>query len=372
MKHPAAAERVRELVRKEFLQLKRDHRLRVMIIVAPVIQLLVFGYAVSTDVRNTALFVVDHDGTRTSRELVESFTAAGYFRLVGRSERSGDLVRALNGGRAVVGLEIPAGFARDLRGGGGAKVQLLVDGTNSNVATVAKGYGERIVQAFAVRSAGGNVPAVVDLRDRAWYNPALESRNYNVPAVVGALVLLVCLLLTSLAVVREREIGTLEQLMVSPVRPAELIAGKAIPFAIIGLIDLVLVTTVAILWFDIPFRGNFAVLLLASVLYLMSALGVGLLVSTVSATQQEAFMSSFLVFMPTILLSGFMFPVTSMPPAFQAVTLINPMRHYLEIVRAVFMKGVGLEVLWPQFATLTVIGGTILTLAAGRFRKRVS
>jgi ABC-2 type transport system permease protein len=371
VRHPPAVERVRELVRKEFLQLRRDPRLRFMIIVAPMIQLLVFGYAVSTDVRETALFVVDHDGTRTSRELVESFTSAGYFRLVGRSARSGDLVQALDHGRAVVGLEIPPGFSRDLRGGGGANVQLLVDGTNSNVATVAKGYGERIVQAFAARAAGVAAAGAVDLRDRAWYNPALESRNYNVPAVVGALVLLVCLLLTSLAVVREREIGTLEQLMVSPLRPAELIAGKAIPFAIIGLIDLILVTTVAILWFDVPFRGNFAVLLLASVLYLLSALGIGLLVSTVSATQQEAFMSSFLVFMPTILLSGFLFPVTSMPPVFQAVTLINPMRHYLEIVRAVFLKGVGLEVLWPQHLALAVIGATILRLAAGRFRKRL-
>jgi ABC-2 type transport system permease protein len=359
------------MVRKEFLQVRRDPRLRRVILVAPMVQLLVFGYAVSTDVRNTALFLVDHDGSVASRELTDALVASGYFRVAGGSERPGDLVAALDRGRAVLGMEIPAGFERGLRNGESPAVQILVDGTNSNVATVAMGYAERIVQDFTAREAGLPAASAIDLRDRAWFNPDLDSRNYNVPGVVGALVLLICLLLTSLAVVRERELGTLEQLMVSPLRPAELVAGKAIPFALIGLLDLVLVTTVAIFWFDVPFRGSFLDLFLASVLYILSALGVGLLLSTVSKTQQEAFMGSFLIFMPTLLLSGFMFPVTSMPPVFQHLTRVNPVRHYLEIVRAVFLKGAGIEVLWPQYLALLVLGVGLLGLAAGRFRKRL-
>jgi len=253
---------------------------------------------------------------------------------------------------------------------------VLVDGTNSNIATVALGYAERIVQthgaALATEWTGRGVPpAALDVRERAWYNPDLASRNYNVPAVVGTLMTLICLLLTALAVVREREIGTLEQLMVSPLRPAELIAGKTIPFALIGLFDLALVTTLAILWFRIPFKGSLAVLLAASVLFLLSALGIGLFISTISSTQQEAFMATFLTFMPTILLSGFMFPVSSMPLFFRWLTVLNPLRHYLEIVRGVFLKGAGLPALWPQFLALGLMGAGILTFAASRFRKRI-
>lgn len=370
-----SGERIREMVKKELRQLFRDPRLRRVIFVAPVIQLIVFGYAVSTDIRNTPTFVVDQDGTRASRDLVEAFTASGYFRVVGRSLRPADLVRALDHGTAIVGLVIPAGYAGDLAEGR-AKVQVLLDGTNSNTATVARGYAERIVLAHGLavgpaRSAGspGATPPV-DLRARAWYNPDLASRNYNVPAVVGAIILLVCLLLTSLAIVREREIGTLEQLRVSPLTPGELILGKTIPFAAIGLVDLALITAVALFWFGIPFRGSALLLLLASILYLLSALGVGLLISTISRTQQEAFMAAFLVFMPTILLSGFMFPITSMPKLFQWLTLANPMRHYLEVVRGVFLKGAGPEALWPQLLALAVMGTGILWLAATRFRRQ--
>lgn len=396
MRLPDGFERVWEMVRKEFRQIFRDPRLARIIFVAPIIQLVIFGYAVSTDVRNTSTFVVDHDKTRASRELIEAFVASGYFRVVGRSNRSADLIRAMDHGDAIVGVEIPAGFSTALRDGTGAQVQLLLDGTNSNTATVAKGYAERIVQSYGARMGSVTlVPAaasepgereqaaralpvevarvfpIIDLRERAWFNPDLASRNYNVPAVVGMIILLVCLLLTSLAVVREREIGTLEQLMVSPLTRGELIAGKTIPFAIIGLADMMVVTAVALLWFRVPFEGNFLMLLTASILYLLSGLGVGLLVSTVSNTQQEAFMTTFLIFQPTILLSGFMFPVSSMPEVFQWLTLVNPVRHYLEIVRGIFLKGTGLEALWPQYLTLLVMGVGILWFAALRFQKRV-
>lgn len=352
-------ERVFEMVRKELRQIFRDPRLSRVIFIAPIIQLLAFGYAVSTDVRNVSTLVVDHDRTQASRELVEAFTASGYFRILGFAERPADAVRALDRGDAVLVVVIPQGFGSGRR----SRVQLLLDGTNSNLANVARGYAERIVLSRA------ELPdPAVELRSRAWFNPGLESRDYNVPAVIGALLMLICLLLTSLAVVREREMGTLEQLLVSPLRPIELILGKILPFALIGLVDLGLVTAVALLWFRIPFRGNPLLLVLGTVLFLLPALGLGLLISSISNTQQEAFMSAFLVFLPTILLSGFMFPVASMPEGFQVLTLFNPLRHYLEIVRALFLKGAGIEALWRQFLALLGIGVLLLWLAARRFR----
>ncbi len=364
-------ERVFEMVRKELRQVFRDPRLKRVIFVAPIVQLLVFGYAVSTDVRNTSTLVVDGDRTRASRELVDAFTASGYFRIVGISERPADLLRALDHGDAALGVVIPPGFSRDLSESR-AQVQLLFDGTNSNLATVARGYAERIVQSYGASRApspiSDQLSPAVDLRSRAWFNPELASRTYNVPAVIGALLLLLCLLLTSLAVVREREIGTLEQLLVSPLEPGELILGKSLPFALIGLVDLGLVTAVAIFWFRVPLRGSLLLLLAASVLFILSALGLGLLISSISNTQQEAFMAAFLVFLPAMLLSGFMFPVGSMPPVFQTMTLLNPLRHYLEIVRALFLKGAGLEALWHQYLALLAMGTGLLWLAARRFR----
>ncbi|HZM17189.1 MAG TPA: ABC transporter permease [Candidatus Krumholzibacteria bacterium] len=369
---PPALERIGVLVRKEFRQVFRDPRMLRVIFVAPVVQLIVFGYAVSTDVRHTRTFVVDHDRSAASRALVDVFAASGYFDIVGGSPHPEDLVRALEHGKVTVGLEIPVGFAADLRSPQGTEVQLVLDGTNSNTATVAQGYAERILQAWGVRTAGAAGRMPVDLRARAWYNPDLASRNYNVPAVVGVIMMLVCLLLTALAVVREREIGTLEQLMVSPLRPLELVVGKSLPFGIVGLIDVVVISSVARLWFHVPFTGNPWLLLGASVLYLGSGLGLGLLLSTVSKTQQEAFLASFLFFMPIMLLSGFLFPVQSMPAVFQWLTMLNPVRHYLEIVRGIFLKDAGVVDLWRQLLTLFVLGVGLLSLAASRFRKTLA
>ncbi len=365
-----SVQRIREMVRKEFLQLFRDPRMWRIIFIAPLIQLVIFGYAVSTDIKLISTFVVDNSRTQESRDLLDALTASGYFKVSGRSQRPADVVRALDHEDALVGLVIPVGFAEQLHSGNGAIVQLLLDGSQSNSATVAQGYAERIVQDFGQRYARGATLAV-DLRERAWFNPNLASRNYNVPAVAGAIIFLVCLLLTSLAIVREREIGTLEQLMVSPLSAVELIAGKTIPFAIIGLFDVLVVTVAALFWFQVPLAGSFPLLLFASLLFILSSLGIGLLISTVSKTQQEAFMTSFLVFMPTILLSGLMFPISSMPALFQWLTLINPMRHYLDIVRGIFLKGAGIAPLWPQYLTLAVIGSVVLIFAASRFRKQV-
>ncbi len=363
-------ERILELVRKEFRQVLRDPRMRGIIFVAPVIQLLVFGYAVSTDVKNTSLYVVDQDRTEASRSVADAMTSGGWFRIVGRSGDPRDLVSALDHGDAVAGVVIPTGFSRDLDRGA-ARVQVILDGSNSNVATVARGYAERILREWGLARGGIDLKAALDVRERAWFNAGLSSRDYNVPGVTGLIIFMICLMLTALAIVREREAGTLEQLMVSPVRRFELILGKSIPFALIGLFDLALVTIVAFAWFGIPFRGSPPALLLASVLYILSGLGIGLFISTISSTQQEAFMGTFLVFLPAILLAGLMFPVRSMPKIFQIITLANPIRHYLVIVRSIFLKGSGIEALWPHYAALAIIGFSIFAFATARFEKRL-
>ncbi|HUF75487.1 MAG TPA: ABC transporter permease [Longimicrobiales bacterium] len=364
--------RVSCMVRKELRQLLRDDKTKRVIFVSPIIQLILFGYAVNTDVRNVATALVDHDRTPESRQLVDALTASGYFRIATRSDRPSDVGRALDHGDAVVGLEIPAGYAEDLAAGRSAAVQLLVDGTNSNTATVAQGYAARIVQqlgAELVAASGGPAAApAIDLRARAWFNPSLESRVYNVPAVIGVIVLLMCLMLTSMAVVREREVGTLEQLLVSPLSAGELMLGKTLPVAGIALVQMTLVTTVALLWFDVPLRGSVPTLLLAAALFILAGLSFGLFVSTISATQQEAFLAMFLFLLPAIILSGFLYPIDTMPEAFQTLTLANPLRHFLEIVRGIFLRGAGIRELWVQFAVLTGMAAAGLALATRRFR----
>jgi len=371
-----SVERLLRLVQKELRQMLRDPRSRRMLFVGPIFQLLIFGYAVNTDVRHASTFVVDEDKTADSRALIDVLTATGYFDVTQRGDRPSDILRALDRGSALVALDIPRGFSRDLANGD-ASVQLLVDGSTANTANVALGYASQIISRYALTKGatiaarmGTPIPTGgVDFRVRAWYNPNLESRMYNVPAVMGNLVMMMSLLLTALAVVRERELGTLEQLMVSPLRPTELILGKTIPGALVALVDMALITAMALWWFNVPFRGSFLVLGFASLLFILTGLGAGLLISTISATQQEAFMSMFLFFLPAMMLSGMMFPVENMPQALQYLTLLNPIRHYLVIVRGVFLRGAGWTVLAPQMAALAVIGGTVLTFATGRFRK---
>lgn len=361
--------RVLRMVRKELRQALRDVRMRGVIFAAPVIQLVVFGYAVSTDVREVPTWVVDRDGSTASRALVDRITAGGYFTVTGRSARSDDLTRALEDGRALVGLELPAGYGADLAAGRGAAVQILVDGTDSNRGNIALSYLLRMVQqetAPVGPAAGG-----VTLAARAWYNPALESQVYNVPAVLGLLLLLITMLLTALSVVREREMGTWEQLVVSPIRPRELMLGKTLPVALIGLVDLVLVSLVAVFWFDIPIRGQPLALLAAAIPFILSGLALGLLISTLSNTQQEAFMSMFLILIPALIFSGFMFPIASMPEPFQWVTQLNPARHFLVVIRGVFLKGTGFGDHVVEYAALwsMALGG--LWVAVRRFRVMV-
>lgn len=372
--------RLRQIVRKELRQMLRDPRARRVMFVAPVMQLLLFGYAVTTDVRNAPMFVVDHDRSATSRDLIVALTASGYFQVAGTGERSSDISGALDNGDVLMGVEIPQGFAADIASGKPAAVQVLVDGTTANTANVALGYVTQIISRFGLargaavisRSGPAPSPGGVDFRARAWYNPNLESRVYNVPAVMGTIMMMMALLLTSLAVVREREIGTLEQLMVSPLKPAELILGKTLPVVLVAFVQLALVTALALLGFGIPFRGSFFVLIVASLCYILSGLGIGLLISTVSNTQQEAFMSMFFFFLPAIMLSGFMFAVENMPVALQYLTLLDPIRHYLVIIRGIFLRGAGWEILYPQILVLLVMGIAVLWFATTRFHKTTS
>jgi ABC-2 type transport system permease protein len=370
----ASAVRIHALLRKELRQLFRDPKTKRIIFISPILQLMLFGYAVTTDVHNVDTFLIDRDRTPESRALVDAIVAGGYFRIVDRSDRSADMAAALDAGHATIGLEIPTGFAVDLAAARSPAVQVLVDGTNSNTGTVAQGYITRIVQDFGAdwtRRKAGTPDGGIDLRVRAWYNPGLASRVYNVPAVIGALLLLMSLLLTALAVVRERELGTLEQLMVSPLTPGELMLGKTIPVAIIAFIDLALICTVAILWFDIPFRGTVPALVLASLLYILASLGIGLFISTISHTQQEAFMSMFLILLPALILSGFLYPIHTMPEFFQLLTLLNPVRYFLEIVRAMFLKGSGIADLWPQYLVIATMAAAVLRLATWRFNRTI-
>jgi ABC-2 type transport system permease protein len=369
--------RIRELVRKEWRQMFRDPRMKQLIFVSPIVQLVVFGYAVNTDVRYAPLLFVDQDGTAQARGLADALEASTEFRIIRGDGTSRAAARALDRGDALVVVEVPPQFASNLGSGRPVEVQLLVDGTHSMSANLARGAAALIIENYVQHGGLQGGPPIqarggLEIRPQAWYNPDLKSRVYNVPAVAGVLLMLMALLLTSMAVVRERELGTLEQLMVSPLTPGELILGKTIPVALVAVLQLVLVITVARLWFAVPFRGSPLILLFGAVLYILSGLGIGLLISTVSRTQQEAFMAMFLVFLPAMLLSGFMFPVASMPVVFQYITLLNPIRHFLEIVRGVFLRGAGLEMLWPQFLALALLAAALLTAASWRFRKRLS
>jgi len=364
--------RIRVLVQKELRQLFRDQKMKRMMFGAPIIQLLLFGYAVNTDVRNVRTVVVDQDRTVESRLLQEALTASGYFRIVSVAEDAEAIERALDGSTSTMGLQIPPGFTRDLRGGKAAAVQVLIDGTSSNTATVAQGYAGGIIQNFAAKQAeelGATLQGGIDLRTRAWYNPDLSSRVYNVPGVIGLLLLLMALLLTALSVVRERELGTLEQLMVSPINPKELMLGKTVPVLVVCLVDLALITAVAILWFHIPLRGPVGALVLASFLYITAGLGAGLFISTISRTQQEAFLTMFLFLLPGIILSGFMYPIDTMPEVFQHLTLLNPVRYFMEMVRGIFLKGQGVRELWIQYLVLAGMSLATIYGASRRFRK---
>ncbi|MBI5814082.1 MAG: ABC transporter permease [Nitrospinae bacterium] len=368
-------ERIRMMVVKEFIQVFRDTRMKFFIFGAPILQTIVFGYAVTLDVNNVATAVCDMDRSYESRELVRRMESSGYFRIVDHAVSPDGAQRVMEKGNATLAVIVPSGFSKDIkRTGEPATVQLLADGTDSNSATIAIGYASLIISGYSAQMGAGAVkvrPAIVDLKVRAWYNPELRSRNYNVPGVIAIIVMLISLLLTSMAVVREKEIGTMEQLMVTPLKPVELILGKTIPFAMIGFADMFFVTAVAVHWYQIPIKGSILLLTFFTAIYLLSSLSLGLFLSTIAKTQQQAMMATFLIFAPAVLLSGFMFPVVNMPGPVQIATLANPLRHFLVLIRGVFLKGMGLDTLWPNALALFALGCVFMTLATMRFKKKL-
>ncbi|MGP0083963.1 MAG: ABC transporter permease [Steroidobacteraceae bacterium] len=371
--------RIIPIVVKEFIELKRDKGARFLLVVPPIIQMLLFGYAATFEVHHVSTSVLDLDHSQESRELIARFTSSNRFDIVKVAQSQREINETIDSSYAAVALIVHAGFAELLRKGQGAPLQVIVDGTNSNTALIALGYINTIATGFAqdyatdlaqrVQGAQGMRQVQVTVEQRPWFNPDLNGRWFFVPGVIGTLTLVTIVNLTAFAVVREREVGTLEQIMVSPIRPAEFIFGKTIPFFIVGLGEVALVVAVGVLWFQIPFVGSAFVLLLGTALYLLSTLALGLLISTVCTTQQQAFSTNFFVLNPFFILSGFSFPISSMPQVLQWFTYINPLRYYLVVIRGTLLKGVGVSVLWPDFAAMAILALVLLTLSILRFRK---
>ena len=371
--------RIYHLLLKEFLQLRRDKSARFRLLIPPIIQMLLFGYAATFEVFNVATVILDQDHSQESRALVADFIHSSRFKLIAVAASRQQVQDAVESSSVQVGVVVPPGFAALLRKGQAAPLQVLVDGTNSNTALIALGYVGQIAGSFgqgyaldlAQRTgrALGRPLVHVQLQERYWYNPNLNSRWFFIPGLIGTLTLITIVNLTAFAIVREREVGTLEQIMVTPIRPIEFIIGKTLPFFLIGLFEVAIVAVFGMLWFDVPFKGNPLVLMLGTSLFLLSTLAIGLLISTVCKTQQQAFSSNCFVLNPMFILSGFSFPISSMPDALQWLTYLDPLRYFLVIIRATYLKGVGLDVLWPQMAGLAALGFTLFALAVLRLHK---
>jgi ABC-2 type transport system permease protein len=369
--------RIREIVRKEFIQIRRDRALRRMVLLMPLVQLLIYGYVVATEIRALPMVVLDHSASSESQRLVDRFVASGYFAIEGYVPSLRDVEQHLNSGQSMFALVIPTDYARDVRRGVLARVQLLVDGTNSNTATIALGYAGGVIGAEnaallkrnLARKGIRKIEAGIREEPRVWFNPSLRAINYMVPGIICVLLMEMMVPLTAFSVVRERERGTIEQLMVTPLRAGEVLAGKTVPYILIGLMDAVIILTAGTLWFGVPVPGNILSLFVGTLLFIVVALSLGIFVATVVDTQQQAALSAQFVLVPNILLSGFMFPIESMPEGMQWFTTILPMRYFLVIVRGIMMKGLGLMDLWDQVIPLAALGVLIFSISWLRFRR---
>lgn len=358
-------DRIRVLVRKEFLQVLRNPRMRVLLVVPPVMQLMIFGFAANLDIENARIAFFDRDNTPLSRSLRAAFDASPYFEVAEDIDTEAQLQHSLDSGKVLAAIRVLPGFARDVARGSQAQVQVLVDGTNSNNASIVSGYANRLIGGF-LQNSSQNLTET-----RVWFNPELKSRYYFIPGVAMNILTIITMMLTALALVREREIGTMEQLMVSPLAPSELIIGKTLPFVVIGFVQFFLILAVAKLVFSVPIRGSIPLLIVAVALYLLTTLGSGVLISTISKTQQQAVLSVFLYFMPVFMFSGFTFPVRNMPPGVRWIADINPQRYFIDILRGVFLKGSGIDVLWEPMAILALIGILVLGTSILRFHRQL-
>jgi ABC-2 type transport system permease protein len=370
--------RVLHLMRKELIELRQDPRLFGIVILAPIIQLTILGYAATTDVKDVPMVVVDADRSTASRELLTRFEASDNFSIVGIVGSTDDIDQWLEDGRAWMALSIPPGYGERIERGDTATIQVVADGSDSNSTNVALGYARVLIAGYSedllARRAGGVAPQpLITAVVRVWFNPELVSRDFMIPGIVALLLLVITTNMSAMAIVREKELGTLEQLNVTPLARWELITGKLLPYGLVGIVDVVLVLVVALLWFQVPMRGSLLLLFGMSLIYLLTTLGLGLFVSTVSSTQQQAMMTTtFFFLMPMIYLSGFIFPIENMPWWIQPVTYLIPLRYFLVILRGLFLKGVGLETFWPQALALTAWGIAILGLATLRSSKRLA
>jgi len=371
--------RLRHMMRKEFIQLLRDPRSRFVLFMPAIVQMLIFGYAATFELRHIPVAVLDRDHSPESRDLIARFTSNPYFAVRYRVDDPAAIRALIDRSQAAIAIQIHPGFAELLRKGATAPVQVILDGTNSNTALIALGYANSIAQDFALdyerdrleRRAPALVALLptVTLEQRPWFNINLTSRWYFIPSLIASIVLITVMQLTAFAVVRERELGTLEQIMVTPIRRSEFILGKTLPFFLIGLADTAVVAAVGTFWFEVPFRGSLGVLALGTALFILSALGTGLLISTSSKTQQQAMILGLFFMVPAIALSGLGTPISSMPPALQWAADFNPLRHFIVVLRGVYLKGVGLETLWPEMAAMGLLGAILLGVSVLRFRK---
>lgn len=371
--------RILMLARKEFIQLLRDKRMLPLVFVAPIIQLLLFGYVVQTEVKNIGMVVVDNDRTVESRTITESFINSGYFTIVKRVDGELEVPEYIRSDKATLGMIIPKGYQNAIKSGRTAEIMIVLDGSDANAGVQAQQYASRIVAARSQEIMGRKlnsmkaiIPKIstIESRVRVWYNPDLKSVNYMVPGLIGLILTMITVLLTSVAIVKERERGTLEQLIVTPIKRWELILGKILPFVVIAFVEIGLIVGVGTLWFGIPFRGNIFLLLALCTAFLFTTVGQGLIISTISRTQHQAQMTAMLFMMPNIMLSGFVFPIENMPKVIQAITYIIPLRYFLVIVRGIFLKGVGIQALWDQVLVLTILGLLIFSVSVLRFQKR--
>jgi ABC-2 type transport system permease protein len=370
---------IREIIRKELYQIRQDKRMLGVSIMAPILQVLLLGYAATTDIRYSTLVVCDQDQTSDSRTLIREFTNTTYFIEKYRVASPDQINHYIEDGNANIALVIPEGYGRKLLGRETAQVQVILDGTDANTANVLLNYSTQIVQTVSqnilVDAAsllkGAKIGRVLP-EPRVWFNPDLQSKNFMVPGVVAMVLMIITMTLTSLGIVKEKEIGTLEQLMVTPIRPYQLILGKLIPFTLIGFVDVSIVMAIAHFWFQVPIVGSLPLLFGLSGIFVLTTLGLGLFISTIAKSQQQAMLiAQFFFFMPFLFLSGFTFPISNMPRLIQLFSYIIPLRYFLEIVRGVFLKGSGMKELWPQVTALLVIGLAIFTLSVKRFHKHL-
>jgi ABC-2 type transport system permease protein len=364
---------IRAIMRRELIDIVRDPRSLFLTLLYPITMLIMYGYGIRYDVENVQLTILDYSETPPSRELVQALTSSRYFHLVRFAATERDVERDLTNDVARAAVIIPYDFADRLRAEKPTAVQVLIDGSDANTATIAQGYALAIVNDYAARQRGGErALAPIEVQSRVWYNPELESVHFIVPGVIGVIMMIVGAIVTALSIVKERERGTLEQILVSPIRPVEMILGKIVPYVMISVIDLAIIVAFGYLVFEVPFKGSLAQFALFSLLYLVCAIGVGVLVSTIADTMQSAMIAAtFLSLMPSVLLSGFVFPLEYMPVVIQVLSYFFPGRYFVDAIRGIYLKGVGLSVLWPDALLLAVFGIGIVALSTSRFRDRL-